>query len=75
MLLALAPYCDTNEDVKNVCDTAIEILTSSIDENGITGNAAATGLAVTALSAFNTDSMEIETVVGEGTTITMRVNL
>ncbi len=64
MLLALAPYCDTNEDVKNVCDTAIEILTSSIDENGITGNAAATGLAVTALSAFNTDSMEIGLING-----------
>lgn len=58
MLLALAPYYNTNEDVKNAIDETIEIITSSKDEEGLIGNAASTGLAITALSAFGIDVQE-----------------
>lgn len=58
MLLGLAPYYNINEDVKNLCDEALGIITSSQDESGLIGNAASTGLAITALSAFEKDSME-----------------
>lgn len=59
MLLALAPYYNTYEEVKALSDQALEILISSIDENGLTGNAASTGLAITALSAFGIDCDEM----------------
>ena len=58
MLLALAPYYNTNEDAKNAIDETIEIITSSKDEYGLIGNAASTGLAITALSALGIDVHE-----------------
>ena len=60
MLLALAPYYNSSEDVKNVVDEGIYLLTSSQDESGAIGNAASTGLAIAALSALGADA---ETIV------------
>ena len=59
MLLALAPYYNSNEEVKNSVDEGISLLISSQDENGAIGNAASTGLAIAALSAFGTDASTI----------------
>lgn len=56
MLLALAPYYNSNEEVKNAVDEGISLLISSQDENGAIGNAASTGLAIAALSALGTDA-------------------
>ena len=64
MLLALAPYYTTNEDVKNACDEALEVIINSKDENGLIDNAASTGLAITALSSFGKDSMELGVIDG-----------
>ena len=58
MLLALAPYYNANEDVKNAVDETIEIITSAKDDAGLIGNAASTGLAITALSALGMDVKE-----------------
>ena len=58
MLLALASYYNTNEDAKNAVDETIEIITSAKDDAGLIGNAASTGLAITALSALGMDVKE-----------------
>lgn len=59
MLLALAPYYDTNSDVKNAIDEAVMLITSAQDETGLIGNAASTGIAITAFSALDIDAKTI----------------
>ncbi len=59
MLLALAPYYEINEDVRCVVDETILIIKDKQTETGIIGNAASTGLAMVALSAFGIDSSEV----------------
>ena len=59
MLLALAPYYNTNDDVKAVVDDTIPFIISAQDKSGIIGNAASTGIAITALSALGIDSSEV----------------
>ncbi|MBQ5782577.1 MAG: hypothetical protein IIV99_04230, partial [Oscillospiraceae bacterium] len=55
MLLALAPYFAADEDIK----AAVEDVKSAQDETGIIGNAASTGFAMAALSAFDIDSEDV----------------
>ncbi len=59
MLLALAPYYDTNENVKAAIDDTLPIITSAQTETGLIGNAASTGIAITALSALRIDPQEV----------------
>lgn len=59
MLLALAPYYSTNEDVKSAIDETVTIVTSAQTETGLIGNAASTGIAVTALSALGIDPQTV----------------
>jgi len=60
MLLALAPYYNTNDEIKNTIDETIPIIISAQSESGLIGNAASTGIAITALSALGID---VQTVV------------
>lgn len=59
MVLALAPYYDTNEDVKNIIDETVEIIKNAQSDNGVIDNATSTGLAITALSAIGKNAKEI----------------
>lgn len=59
MLLALAPYYDTNSDVKNAIDETVTLITSAQDETGLIGNAASAGIAITAFSALGIDAKTI----------------
>lgn len=66
MLLALAPYYDTNKAVKATVDETIELIKSNQREDGLLngfagGEAAAAGLAIAAFSVFNIDSEKIIT--------------
>ena len=61
MLLALAPYYDVDDYdadgiIKAAVDECIPLVKSAQDETGTIGNAASTGLAMAALSAFDIDS-------------------
>lgn len=60
MLLALAPYYNTNEAAKTAVDEGVAIVTSAQLETGVVGNAASTGIAITAFSALGIDP---ETVI------------
>lgn len=59
MLRALAPYYNTNEDVKTVLYEAVEetaeLVKSYQDENGSMGNAASTGIAIAGLASVGVD--------------------
>ena len=59
MLLALAPYYYTNSDVKSVIDETVSMVTSVQDETGLIGNAASTGIAISAFSALGIDVQTI----------------
>ena len=61
MLLALAPYYDENEEIKTVVDETLDIVKGAQSESGAIGNAASTGLAMVALSAFGIDPDEVIT--------------
>ena len=58
-ILALAPYYNSNDDVKAAIDETIPIITNLQEDSGLIGNAASTGLAIAAFSAIGTDSEEI----------------
>lgn len=60
MLLALAPYYDTNDDVKTAIDETIPLITALQTDTGAIGNAASTGLAIAGFSALGIDA---ETIV------------
>lgn len=59
VILALAPYYETNNSVKEAIDETIPIITALQEDSGIIGNAASSGLAIAALSAIGTDSIDI----------------
>lgn len=59
MLVALAPYYDTDDEVKNIVDETIHVLKAAQDENGMIGNAASTGLAIAAFSALGINAEDI----------------
>ncbi len=59
ILLALAPYYDKNENVKNVADETICLIKETQSETGAIGNAASTGLVITAFSAYDIDSFQV----------------
>ena len=59
MLLALAPYYNTNEQVKSAIDETLTIVTSFQDETGLIGNAASHGLAMAAFSALGIDNNSV----------------
>ncbi len=59
MLLALAPYYNTNIQVKNAIDETLPIITSFQDEAGLISNAASHGLAMAAFSALGIDNHSI----------------
>ena len=55
IMLALAPYVETNPNVKDAMDKAVTALAAYQKENGSVGNGASTGLAITAVSALGMD--------------------
>ena len=55
IMLALAPYVETNPDVKDAMDKAVTALAAYQKENGSVGNGASTGLAIAAVSALGMD--------------------
>ena len=63
MLRALAPYYDTNDDVKAAVDETVELVKSYQGSTGSMGNAASTGIAIAGLAAVGVDP---ETVVKNG---------
>ena len=52
---ALAPYAETNADVKTALDEAVTAMAAYQKEDGSVDNAASTGLAITAVSALGMD--------------------
>ncbi len=63
MLRALAPYCNTNEDVKMLVDETAELIIAFQGNDGSIGNASSTGLAMSGLSAVKINP---ETVLKDG---------
>jgi len=63
MLLALSPYYTTDETIKAVIDETIPMITALQSDTGSIGNAASTGLAITAFSALGIDA---ETITKNG---------
>lgn len=55
VILALAPYVETNPNVKDAMDKAVTAMAAYQKENGSVGNGASTGLAITAVSALGMD--------------------
>ena len=82
MLYALAPYYNTNEDVKTTIDEAVEILKSNQRADGLIDGfegyeSASTGLAIFGLSALGIDSADIknpDTSLIEGLLLTANEN-
>lgn len=63
MLRALAPYYDTNDDVKAAVDETVELVKSYQGSTGSMGNAASTGIAIAGLASVDVNP---ETVVKNG---------
>ena len=82
MLLALSPYYNIDEDIKNVIDEAVEILKSNQREDGLIDGfegyeSASTGLAICGLSALGIDSADVgnpDTSLIEGLLLTANEN-
>lgn len=55
VILALAPYVETNPDVKDAMDKAVTAMAAYQNEKGSVGNGASTGLAIAAVSALGMD--------------------
>ena len=55
VILALAPYVETNPNVKDAMDKAVTAMAAYQKENGSVGNGASTGLAIAAVSALGMD--------------------
>ena len=55
IMLALAPYVETNPNVKDAMDKAVTAMAAYQKENGSVGNGASTGLAIAAVSALGMD--------------------
>ena len=55
VILALAPYVETNPDVKDAMDKAVTAMAAYQNQNGSVGNGASTGLAIAAVSALGMD--------------------
>lgn len=55
IMLALAPYVETNPDVKDAMDKAVTAMAAYQNEKGSVGNGASTGLAIAAVSALGMD--------------------
>ncbi len=78
MMLALAPYCDENSDVKNAVLEAIDLVKSKQSDSGAVecitdwdnmtwgDSAASTGLAIAGFSAMGTDA---QTIVKNGNSL------
>ena len=55
IMLALAPYVETNPDVKDAMDKAVTAMAAYQKKDGSVGNGASTGLAIAAVSALGMD--------------------
>lgn len=55
IMLALAPYVETNPNVKDAMDKAVTAMAAYQNEKGSVGNGASTGLAIAAVSALGMD--------------------
>lgn len=55
IMLALAPYVETNPNVKDAMDKAVTAMAAYQKEKGSVGNGASTGLAIAAVSALGMD--------------------
>jgi len=60
MLHALALHCEEYEDLQSIIEETAAFVTLSQDDTGIVGNAASTGICITALSAAGIDAETIE---------------
>ncbi len=65
MILTLAPFYDTNDEVKTIIDETVEILKNEQREDGLIDGpvgyeSASTGLAICALSAVGIDSKQVK---------------
>lgn len=60
MLLALSPYTELNPEVESAVENGTETLISSIDENGMTGNAPSTALSIVALCTMGINPKTVE---------------
>ena len=65
ILVSLAPYYETNEEIKSLCDETVEILKSEQREDGLIDGfegyeSASTGLAICALSSLGIDPYEVK---------------
>ena len=63
MIRALAPYCDTNAEIKALVDETSELIKSFQGNDGSMGNAASTGLA---MAGFSAAGINPETVLKDG---------
>ena len=63
MLLALYPYYAENDDVKTAVDETVPLILACQNENGLISNAPSTGLAIAALSAYNTDDAVLQKLI------------
>lgn len=59
MMLALAPFYQSNSQVKEVLDRVLAAVAASQEESGATGNAASTGLTITGMAALGRDPSEV----------------
>lgn len=59
MVTALAPYYNTDEDIKAAIDTAADALKNAQSATGATGNAASTALTIVAFSSVGTDADKV----------------
>lgn len=66
MLRALAPYCDTNDQIKAITEETAELIKEFQGNDGSMGNASSTGLAMAGLSSVGIDP---ETVVKDEKTL------
>jgi len=65
MLLALAPFCEENQEIEALCNETVEILKSEQRQDGLIDGfegyeSASTGLAICALSALGIDSAAVK---------------
>ena len=67
MVLALAPFYDTDDNIKNAIDEAMAVVRDFQQEDGLIGNAASCGLAMAAFSAMGTDVYDV--VSGENSLV------
>ncbi|MDY3302803.1 MAG: S-layer homology domain-containing protein [Clostridia bacterium] len=60
MITALSPYYESDSEVKTMLDESVNLIKNVQSETGSCGNAASTGLVITALSSLGIDASEFK---------------